>query len=82
MNRTSDMFGGRPQELSAKHRARAVLVLLHYRIFGRKTGFQPHLREGRLFLKMLQPQAAALANRIFIPVEIAMMDTDNREPKS
>jgi hypothetical protein len=56
-----------------------IFALSHFLTENR---FPPRLREGRLFLIVLQAQANAVANRIFIPVELALMDTDNREPKS
>jgi hypothetical protein len=56
-----------------------IFALSHFLTQNR---FPPRLRKGTPFPRMLQAHANAVANRIFIPVEIAIMDTDDREPKS
>jgi hypothetical protein len=80
------MFGGRPEgafgHAPAPERSWHLCIIAFSDGKPVSTPTSRGLRAGRLFLIMLQAQANAVANRIFIPVEIALMDTDNREPKS
>jgi hypothetical protein len=79
MNRTSDMFGGRPRKLFGR-----CTALGRFRRFcfvavsDVKPVSTPHQVRGGLFRENAYARADAVANRIFIPVEIAMVNAQRR----